>query len=143
LSGHIIKQQAKDRRLRCIVPTIVKHITPLLPIFKSADTTIPAAVPEVYVNRYKTPQNEWHTALFPRHAHRRRVKQRSNINLCLATDCTYSRKIYIRALTAETRETDRILRQEGYPIAKYWTNSHVRHILGRCSKPHHKLQTLH
>jgi hypothetical protein len=48
----------------------------------------------------------------------------------------------LRARTAETKETDRILRQEGYPITKDWTNSEIRHIFGRCSKPNHKLQAL-
>lgn len=48
----------------------------------------------------------------------------------------------LRARPAETRETDKILRQEGYPITKDWTNNDVKCILGRCSKPHHKLQAL-
>ena len=48
----------------------------------------------------------------------------------------------LRARTAEARETDKILREEGYPITKHWTNSHVEQIFGSCSKPNHKLQAL-
>lgn len=48
----------------------------------------------------------------------------------------------LRARTAETRETDQILTEEGYPTTKDWTNSEIRRIFGRCSKPNHKLQAL-
>ncbi|GAB7322891.1 hypothetical protein MBLNU13_g05440t1 [Cladosporium sp. NU13] len=48
----------------------------------------------------------------------------------------------LRARTTEARETDKILRQEGYPITKDWTNMHVRQIFGSCSKQNHKLQAL-
>lgn len=44
-----------------------------------------------------------------------------------------------RAKTAEARETDKILRDEGYPAAQHWTNDKTQSIFGRCSKPHHRL----
>lgn len=77
-----------------------------------------------------------------------RSRSQQSARFCSLTLCTTgkykSRSVAgdLRARTAETRETDKILRQEGYPIIKAWTNSHVEQIFGRCSKPHHKLQAL-
>jgi hypothetical protein len=45
----------------------------------------------------------------------------------------------LQAQAAESRETDMILKAEGYPIARYWTNDAIESWFGQCSKQHHRL----
>jgi hypothetical protein len=48
----------------------------------------------------------------------------------------------LQAKTEEARETDEMLKYEGYPAARHWTNDKVEDVFGTCSTQHHRLIAL-
>jgi hypothetical protein len=48
----------------------------------------------------------------------------------------------LQAKLAEAKETDEILKYEGYYSASHWTNDDVEDVFGTCSTQHHRLLAL-